>query len=224
MAAWFIETGSAGQQELIICQNVGLTKFVALEYRPDKSNGVYFNSDFAGVQFGTTALPSANVWSHAAITSSSATSHAAYLNGGNKVTNSGTLSGATASTQTWLGSYKTSGGAHGGFFAGTIADAAIWSVALSDAEIAALASGVRPKDIRPASLIAYWPLGGLQSPEPDISGGARNGTLTGTSAAFGPPYVPFTPRWPQFSEVVAAPTFQAAWAMGKNIVIEGVAT
>jgi hypothetical protein len=56
-----------------------------------------------------------------------------------------------------------------------------------------------------------------------LSGNKNNGTLTGTTAVAGPPYAPFTPRWPQ-PLMAAAPTFNPAWALGKNIVIEGVAT
>jgi hypothetical protein len=84
------------------------------------------------------------------------------------------------------------------WFNGNIADVGIWNVQLSAGEIAALGNGFRPKDIRPASLQGYWPLDGLQSPEPDFSGKVHNGTLTGTSLASGPPVAMFTPRWPQF--------------------------
>jgi hypothetical protein len=107
---------------------------------------------------------------------------------------------------------------------GQLADFAIWSVLLTAAEASALAKGARPNTIRSASLVNWWPLGGIQSPEPDLSGNKNNGTLTGTAPAFGPPIAPFTPRWPQTLAAVAAPTFQAAWAKGKNTVIEGVAT
>lgn len=86
---------------------------------------------------------------------------------------------------------------------GRIADAAIWNTALTLAEMAALAKGARPYQIRRGSLVGYWPLDGLSSPEPDLSGNVNNGALTGTSLASGPPIMPFTPRWPQF---VPSPT------------------
>ena len=53
---------------------------------------------------------------------------------------------------------------------GSLAEAAIWNAALSDAEVAALATGVSPLLVRPGSLVFYAPLardlldrvGGLQ--------------------------------------------------------------
>ena len=60
-----------------------------------------------------------------------------------------------------------------------------------------LPTGARPNTIRPTALQGWWPLDGLKSPEPDLSGKATNGTLTGTSLAPGPPVMQFTPRWPQ---------------------------
>lgn len=44
------------------------------------------------------------------------------------------------------------------FFQGTIADAAIWSAALTNTEIASLAAGFTPDRIRPQSLQFYAPL------------------------------------------------------------------
>jgi len=89
---------------------------------------------------------------------------------------------------------------NGDFFGGYLADAAIWNAALTPFEIAALVAGVRPSQIRRASLIGYWPLAGLQSPEPDLSGARNNVTLTGTQPVFGPPLLPQTRRWPQANE------------------------
>jgi hypothetical protein len=83
------------------------------------------------------------------------------------------------------------------YYAGQMAELAVWNVKLTAAEMAALAKGARPNTIRPSALKAWWPLGGIQSPEPDLSGLANNGTLTGTNPAFGPPVMQFTPMWPQ---------------------------
>jgi hypothetical protein len=90
---------------------------------------------------------------------------------------------------------------------GLLADAAIWTnTVLTQLEINALAAGIRPARIRPKSLVYWVPVEGLASPEPDISGFANNGIVTGTPArALGPPFAPITPRWPQTLPVVAAP-------------------
>lgn len=88
---------------------------------------------------------------------------------------------------------------------GSMADQALWGVALTTAEIVALSKGARPYTVRPASLLGYWPLDGLQSPEPDLSGNANNGTLTNTALAFGPPLMMFTPRWPMITPSTTPP-------------------
>jgi hypothetical protein len=126
---------------------------------------------------------------------------------------------ADPSSSTRLGGYSGSE-----YTNGSVADVAIWQAALTATEAAALARGARPNTIRPASLTFWVPLDGYASPEPDLSKNANNVTLTGTTLAFGPPFAPFTPRWPRNIPPAAAPTFNPAWAMRKNIVIEGVAT
>jgi hypothetical protein len=100
-----------------------------------------------------------------------------------------------------MGSQPASAGRN---FNGRIADVAIWNVVLTAAEFVALAAGIRPNTVRPASLKGYWPLDGVNSPEPDLSGFGNNGTLTGTANAAGPPLAMFTPRWSQFLSPAAA--------------------
>lgn len=63
---------------------------------------------------------------------------------------------------------------------GDLAEVAIWSVALTAAEMLALAKGVSPLRVRPASLFMYIPIFGVADPEADLSGNARNGTVTGS--------------------------------------------
>jgi hypothetical protein len=76
-------------------------------------------------------------------------------------------------------------------FNGRIAEAAIWNVALTDAEFLALARGVPPNRIRRQSLKGYWPLHGISSPEVDLSGLAHPGTITGAIAANHSPTGPY---------------------------------
>jgi hypothetical protein len=66
---------------------------------------------------------------------------------------------------------------------GTVAEAAIWSAALSAAELLALTRGAPPTRIRPTALALYWPLWGVAATEPDLSGNGRNGTVTGATRA-----------------------------------------
>lgn len=59
---------------------------------------------------------------------------------------------------------------HGWAPAGTgyLSEVAVWDVALAAIEVAALAAGVHPYMIRPASLIGYYPIFGRQSQEPNL--------------------------------------------------------
>lgn len=51
-----------------------------------------------------------------------------------------------------------------GFVNGRVAEVAVWNAALTEAEAVALAKGIAPTAIRPANLVAYWPLGGRFGP------------------------------------------------------------
>jgi hypothetical protein len=81
------------------------------------------------------------------------------------------------------------------FNAGTLSDFGIWDISLGPNDAKSLANCVPPNRVRPDHLIAYWPFGGHESPEPNAAGfsgnraGSSNGldpiaaTLTGTTFA-----------------------------------------
>lgn len=64
-------------------------------------------------------------------------------------------------------------------FDGRICDAAVWNTNLSDSEMAILAKGVCPLNVRRSSLVGYWPIFGVGSPEADLSGNGANLTVNG---------------------------------------------
>jgi hypothetical protein len=70
------------------------------------------------------------------------------------------------------------------FQKGNIAGVGIWNVELTAGNFTTLATGADPLDVQNANLIAALPLCGY-SPEPDKKGD-NDGTLTGTTAVFGP--------------------------------------
>lgn len=118
----------------------------------------------------TTASYSASTWHHAAAVFSSATSRTIYLDGGNAVTDTNSIDVSPANfDSTTIGSFIISTG-RSQYFGGKLAEAGIWSVALTAAEIASLAKGMSPLQIRPESLVAYYPLIGNASPEVDLRG------------------------------------------------------
>lgn len=166
---------------------------------------------------GTFAVSS---WVHAGVTFNNTTfAYVFYING--VASGSGT---AASGLSTGKGPYAIGENvvAASDFWAGSLADYAQWNgTALTATEFAGLANGARPWTIGAAPTL-WVPMDGLQSPEPDLSGNAFNGTLVGTALAAGPPYMQFTPRWPQFNPAAAAPTFNPAWALNSNRISDGL--
>lgn len=139
------------------------------------------------------ATLSTNTWYHVVQRFANGAGHATFINGVSDGTSG--LSGLSPVTSGSLGiGYDVTGGSL--TFAGRIADACVWNSALTNAEVAALAAGMRPYRIQRGNIIAYLPFDGVSSPEPDLSGFANNGTLTGTTNTAGPPLTFFTPRMP----------------------------
>lgn len=107
----------------------------------------------------STATPSTATWQHAAGVWSANNARAAYLNGGNKGTNSNTNNNAMVA-QEFNNGYNPWSGQNPGddsWLIGSIAEIAVWNVALTDAEIAVLGKGYSPLFVRPASLKYYIP-------------------------------------------------------------------
>jgi hypothetical protein len=125
-------------------------------------------------------LITTNAWHHVCAVFASPTSRTIYVDGVAAATN------AQDESVAWPGfgivevCRLNTNGANA---TGRVAEAAIWTVALSAAEIDALWRGVPPGRVRPAALFLYWPLWGVAATEPDLSGNGRNGTVTGATAA-----------------------------------------
>lgn len=117
---------------------------------------------FGGARADSTAGFTANAWHHAAAVFTSASSRTVYLNGGNSATNTTTQTpDFTATLETNLGAWYSDTSNSYVLFASTrIAEAAVYNVALTASDVAALARGYSPICVRPADLVAYWPLGG----------------------------------------------------------------
>lgn len=82
--------------------------------------------------------------------------------GGTAIFTNTTARATTGLSISGLGIRKNSS-SWGSFWTGGIAEAAIWSAALTADEIASLASGAAPFLIRPAALVFYAPLTGRES-------------------------------------------------------------
>jgi hypothetical protein len=150
-------------------------------------------------QLGSTAAAvsstgySADVWHHACGVFAANNDRRAFIDGGSKGTNTTTRSMVSGQIDRVsigrLGSLTV-----GNYMSGRIAQAAIWNVALSDAEVAALARGIAPPYIQPAALIAYWPAWGTHSPEIDLTTGNRQLVVSGAVSANHAPVSPFSSR------------------------------
>lgn len=181
MACWFNSASTTLTQFLISIGNSGSAAKFALS-ASGATGGDPIQAFASGNSANSASAYSANVWNHAVALFESTTSRYAGLNGilGTQNTTSTTPSGLN---RTAIGRRNDS--SPGSHMSGVIAHPAIWNAALTQAEITALAAGMSPLLVRPASLVAYWPLFGYASPEIDIRG--RNElTLTGTTVAAEP--------------------------------------
>jgi hypothetical protein len=139
----------------------------------------------------------ANTWFHAAAVFASATSRTAYFNGAASTPNTtsrvpsginGTSIGKQLSASPGNIPLAPAG-------TGDIGEAAIWNVALTDADIAALAAGLSPLLVRPDALVGYWPLLGVGSPENNLVSNVSRMTITGSLSQSEHPRV-FLPKRP----------------------------
>jgi hypothetical protein len=129
---------------------------------------------------------------------------------GNENLNTGTVTLATL-TQFDVGSFRAGAGTYGN---GDIAEVAVWDAALTVPEITSLAARVSPQQIRPGNLVAYAPLMGKSSPEPELVSGLSL-TLTNTPAEAVHPRV-FRPSMVQrrmYATAATAPTITALSAI-----------
>lgn len=110
----------------------------------------------SGGTASTTTGYQANTWHHACGVFASSTDRRVYLDGGSKGSNTAAASASPPNTVTLGTRYAVAG--RGQYLSGLIARAAIWSVALTDDEVALLATGVDPRTVRPDALLRYWPL------------------------------------------------------------------
>lgn len=104
------------------------------------------------------------------------------------------------------------------FFAGGLAEAALWSRVLSDDELLALGRGFAPAFF-PSGRLFYCPIDGRHSPEINMAG-TTHGTVTEASYLDHPPVI--APS--SFGVVVPSAgggggSFKAAWARGSNVLI-----
>lgn len=96
---------------------------------------------------------------------------------------------------------------------GRIAEAALWNVELETADFLMLAAGCSPLRVKPAGLVAYWPIIGTDTDEDDAVGGYTL-TVTGAAKAAHPRMVRRRPmRWPQIAPAAAPGAYTSRLAL-----------
>lgn len=178
MSVWFNPTASSSIQALLV---VGIDA-ARYQIRTGSAAGASSNICAQAVDLGSSpsAVSSntftAGAWNFAGAVFASHTLRTVNLNG-TAVTSTASDSVATATTKTSVGaSFVLPGPVPAGFYAGKIAEAGVWNVALTADEMAALSQGVSPRLIRPSALVFYAPLAGSPVNLP-------GGVLTVTGAA-----------------------------------------
>lgn len=156
LAFWLYPVGWGADKnyQLINTNTTAPANYVRLQKYQD---GTWYCGWYAGGDYRATGAVSItnSTWHHMALT---------WANGGNSYFYQDTSQVASKTSITT--------GAVSGFYLGDLpiaaatasayfAEVAVWSAVLDAGERAALYAGFTPPQIRPASLVAYWPLGGL---------------------------------------------------------------
>jgi hypothetical protein len=190
-AIWFRADTVTGSHRLITINDRGIAGDLLSLYQEAATLVAQHHDGGAGA---SSAVSSGTVvqdqWHHGAAVFDDDTNRHAYLDGGNKVSNSLVQNLVDVDTTT-IGSMDYTSRIQ--YFNGDVAEAAIWNVALTDGEIKSLAAGMLPSKIRSANLLGYWPIYGLSSPEIDYSG--KGNTMPVISAPPLSDHAPIPPGW-----------------------------
>ena len=160
MAAWFYcdDVTTWTDRNLVSIQDKDTEKnYFQLRLRAGDTEIVRAHTRSAAAQGGATSTAEYNVntWHHAAAIFSATDARAVYLDGANKGTENTDITPVDLDSVSIgrLGDSSPDQYMSGGIFL-----AAIWNVALTDAEVALLAAKHAPLCIRPENLMAFWPL------------------------------------------------------------------
>lgn len=217
MACWY-RVDSVSSSMGLMCLRSAANGALRLAYRGDLVNDpIYAVVRTTGGMFADASVDSgvaANTWAHAAAVFASTTSRTAYTNGTAGTTDTTSRDAGTSINTVDVGHIGTATPLDG-----QVAEAAVWTVALTTAEIALLADGLSPLFVRPQSLAFYAPLfgrAGAGGEEEDWVGGAPL-TATGSPTVTDHPRIIYPRRRSMIfvpAAVSGAPTITALSAIG----------
>ncbi len=189
MGCWFNSNDITVLQTLmsIVDKDVNDERVALLMARGDVGGDpIHANSRTTGTNVNASSSTgfSTNTWHHACGVWASASSRAAYIDGGSKGTETTSV---VAQNQDRISIGRYGGSSPGFEMSGSLAEAAIWNVALSDAEVALWAKGFSPLFIQPHNLVAYWPL--IRDADNDWIGGFDLTAFNTPTIATHPPLV-----------------------------------
>lgn len=144
----------------------------------------YYSDPSANYFRSTTTGYSINTWHHC-VALREAGDNSAFIDGGSQGTPA-TTTGLTGVDRIGIGCMPYNG-TNNFIMTGRVAWPAMWDVALTDGEIAALAAGASPLTIRPKNLIWFVPLIGTSGNVVDIIGGTTLTEQSTPGAAEAPP-------------------------------------
>lgn len=173
-ASWGYFTSLANVQQIFLLMLDATHSFFGQVATP--STGYYTGVNGGDFVCGANQYTT-NSWNHFCTVFASATSRAAFVNGGNKATSAVNVSFAAAGLCA-IGDTNTPTNNNM-----TLADWAVWNVALTDAEVAALARGISPTLIRPANLKYFMPLEAGAGYAINRANGGSPFAVTGTPTA-----------------------------------------
>lgn len=183
MSIWFYPTNSSANGQMFsICDKDTNVQYVSV-VRLNSAGGNKLRCQWVvstGYSVDTTTTQNYNAWNHGCIVATNSTDRAVFLNGGGKNTDTTSVSFPSGIDRVSINRIGDSTPSSDG--PAYLAEAAIWSVALTDDEVTILSKGYSPPFVRPQSLVFYAPVIGRTSPEIELVSGF-NMAITGTTTA-----------------------------------------
>lgn len=135
---------------------------------------------------GTTAMTDTTRWYHVVGVWTSSTSRKIYVDGVLEATDTNSVA-TTSLNRFALAARGNPAPTYGLYANAKIAEAGVWNVALTDAEVLQLAKGANPQWIQRTALVAYVPLWTGLSPDLDLTGNTLGLTNAPTQSTDHPP-------------------------------------